>query len=221
MEIVRREKVPDDFRVRQMRARDMLRGELEGEELEQYVQERILTTTLDKAVSWARGNSMFPLSFGLACCAIEWMSHIGSRMDIARFGFEAARASPRQADTIILSGRISIKMAPVIRRIYDQMLEPKFSIAMGACSSSMGVFNNYAIVPADKFMPVDVHVPGCPPRPEGLVHGILKLRSKVLEDPTLGWRERYNAVGTEELVADPAAHPAAVNVFPTGDTSGA
>ena len=221
MEIVRREKVPDDFRVRQMRARDMLRGELEGEELEQYVQERILTTTLDKAVSWARGNSMFPLSFGLACCAIEWMSHIGARMDFARFGFEAARASPRQADTIILSGRISIKMAPVIRRIYDQMLEPKFSIAMGACSSSMGVFNNYAIVPADKFMPVDVHVPGCPPRPEGLVHGILKLRSKVLQDPTLGWRDRYNAVGTEELVTDPGEHPSAVNVFPFGDTSGA
>jgi NADH-quinone oxidoreductase subunit B len=142
-------------------------------------------------------------------------------MDIARFGFEAARASPRQADTIILSGRISIKMAPIIRRIYDQMLEPKFSIAMGACSSSMGVFNNYAIVPADKFMPVDVHVPGCPPRPEALVHGILKLRSKVLQDPTLGWRDRYNAVGTEELVTDPGKHPSAVNVFPFGDTSGA
>jgi len=221
MEIVRREKAPDDFRVRQLRARDMLRGDLDGEELEQYVQERILTTTLDKAVAWARGNSMFPLSFGLACCAIEWMSHIGARMDIARFGFEAARASPRQADTIILSGRISIKMAPIIRRIYDQMLEPKFSIAMGACSSSMGVFNNYAIVPADKFMPVDVHVPGCPPRPEGLVHGILKLRSKVLEDPTLGWRERYNAEGTEELVPESVEHAAAVNVFPTGDTAGA
>jgi len=221
MEIVRREKVPDAFRVRQMRARDMLRGELEGEDLEQYVQERIITTTLDKAVSWARGNSMFPLTFGLACCAIEMMSMVGSRMDIGRFGFEAFRASPRQADMIILSGRISIKMAPVIRRIYDQMLEPKFALAMGACSSSMGVFNNYAIVPADKFMPVDVHIPGCPPRPEALVHGILKLRSKVLEDPTLGWRERYNAVGTEELVADPAAHPAAINVFPTGDTSGA
>jgi NADH-quinone oxidoreductase subunit B len=221
MEIVRPEKAPDDFRVRQLRARDMLRGDLEGDQLEQYVQERILTTTLDKAVSWARGNSMFPLSFGLACCAIEWMSHIGSRMDVARFGFEAARASPRQADLIVLSGRISIKMAPIIRRIYDQMLEPKFSIAMGACSSSMGVFNNYAIVPADKFMPVDVHVPGCPPRPESLVHGILKLRSKVLEDPTLGWRERYNASGTEELVPESVEHPAAVNVFPTGDTSGA
>ena len=105
------------------------------------------------------------------------MSIVGGRVDIARFGFEAFRASPRQADMIILSGRISIKMAPIIRRIYDQMLEPKFAIAMGACSSSMGVFNNYAIVPADKFMPVDVHVPGCPPRPEALMHGILKLRS--------------------------------------------
>ncbi len=222
MEIVRREKVgPDDLRVRQLRAQQLLRGELEGPELEEYVRERILTTTLERAVSWARGNSMFPLSFGLACCAIEWMGHIGSRMDIARFGFEAARASPRQADTIILSGRISIKMAPVIRRIYDQMLEPKFSIAMGACSSSMGVFNNYAIVPADKFMPVDIHIPGGPPRPEALVHGILKLRSKVLEDPSLGWRERYNARGTEELVPDAAPHPTAVNVMPTGDTSGA
>jgi NADH-quinone oxidoreductase subunit B len=221
MEIVRREKAPDDFRVRQLRARDMLRGDLEGEDLDAYVQERIITTTLDKAVSWARGNSIFPLTFGLACCAIEMMSMVGSRMDIARFGFEAFRASPRQADMIILSGRISIKMAPVIRRIYDQMLEPKYALAMGACSSSMGVFNNYAIVPADKFMPVDVHIPGCPPRPESLVHGILKLRSKVLEDPTLGWRERYNAHGTEELVPGSVEHTPAVNVFPTGDTSGA
>ncbi|HEX2102036.1 MAG TPA: NADH-quinone oxidoreductase subunit B family protein [Solirubrobacteraceae bacterium] len=221
MEIVRREKADGDFRVRQLRARDMLRGDLEGQELEEYVQERIITTTLDKAVSWARGNSMFPLTFGLACCAIEMMSMVASRMDIARFGFEAFRASPRQADMIILSGRISIKMAPVVRRIYDQMLEPKYALAMGACSSSMGVFNNYAIVPADKFMPVDVHIPGCPPRPEALVHGILKLRAKVQEDPSLGWRARYNAVGTEELVGDPAAHAASVNVFPTGDTSGA
>jgi NADH-quinone oxidoreductase subunit B len=221
MEIVKREKAPDDFRVRQLRARDMLRGDLEGDALEEYVRERIVTTTLDKAVSWARGNSIFPLTFGLACCAIEMMSMVGSRMDIARFGFEAFRASPRQADMIILSGRISIKMAPVIRRIYDQMLEPKYSIAMGACSSSMGVFNNYALVPADKFMPVDVHVPGCPPRPEALVHGILKLRSKVMQDPTLGWRERYNAVGTEELPVDPPPHPTAVNVLRTGDTEGA
>src|SRR6478752_10823687 len=134
-------------------------------------------------------------------------------MDIGRFGFEAFRASPRQADMIILSGRISIKMAPVIRRIYDQMLEPKYSLAMGACSSSMGVFNNYAIVPADKFMPVDVHIPGCPPRPEALVHGILKLRSKVLEDPTLGWRTRYGGGGTEEFVAESPTDGPAINVF--------
>jgi NADH-quinone oxidoreductase subunit B len=219
MEIVRREKVGnDDFRVRQLRARDMLRGELEGEDLEQYVQERVLTTTLDKAVSWARGNSLFPLTFGLACCAIEMMSIVASRADIARFGFEAFRASPRQADMIILSGRVSIKMAPIVRRIYDQMLEPKYAIAMGACSSSMGVFNNYAIVPADKFMPVDVHVPGCPPRPEALIHGILKLRGMIQQDPSLGWRDRYNAVGTEELVPSSYGQDAAVNVFKPGDT---
>ena len=198
MEIVRREKAPDDFRVRQLRARDMLRGDLEGEELEKYVRERIITTTLEKAVAWGRGNSIFPLTFGLACCAIEMMSIVASRVDIARFGFEAFRASPRQADLLILSGRVSIKMAPVVRRIYDQMIEPRWAIAMGACSSSMGVFNNYAIVPADKFMPVDVHVPGCPPRPEALMHGILKLQRKVLGEPDLGWRRRYRAEGTEE-----------------------
>jgi NADH-quinone oxidoreductase subunit B len=206
VEIVRREAAPpDDFRIRQLRARDMLRGELEGEELEKYVQERVITTTLDKAVNWARGNAMFPATFGLACCAIEMMSIVAARVDIARFGFEAFRASPRQADLLILSGRISIKMAPVVRRIYDQMLEPKWAIAMGACSSSMGVFNNYAIVPADKFMPVDVHVPGCPPRPEALTHGILKLRRMVQDDPSMGWRDRYEARGTEEIVPAPEA----------------
>ncbi len=119
-------------------------------------------------------------------------------MDIARFGFEAFRASPRQADLIIIAGRVSIKMAPIIRRLYDQMLEPKWAISMGACCSSMGVFNNYALVPADKFLPVDVHVPGCPPRPEALMYGILKLRKLVQDDPDMGWRERYGAVGTEE-----------------------
>ena len=200
---------PDTFRLNQLRARDMLRGELEGEELEKFVEERVLVTTLDKAVKWARGNALYPLTFGLACCAIEMMTMVAGRMDIARFGFEAFRASPRQADMMILSGRISIKMAPVIRRIYDQMLEPKYAIAMGACSSSMGVFNNYAIVPADKFMPVDVHVPGCPPRPESLVHGILKLRQMVQDDPTMGWRDRYDARGTEEIVAEPAEATAA------------
>jgi NADH-quinone oxidoreductase subunit B len=222
MEIVRREKTgADDFKVRQRRAQQMLRGELEGEDLEQHVRESIVTTTLDKAVGWARGNALFPMTFGLACCAIEMMSIVASRVDVARFGFEAFRASPRQADLLIISGRVSIKMAPVVRRIYDQMLEPKYSIAMGACSSSMGVFNNYAIVPADKFMPVDVHVPGCPPRPEALMHGILRLRSMIQDDPTLGWRERYNAVGTEELVPEAPADSPDVNVYPPGDTAGA
>jgi NADH-quinone oxidoreductase subunit B len=215
-----------EFRSRQLRARDMLRGDLEGAELERYVHERVITTTLDRAVAWARGNSIMPATFGLACCAIEMMSMVASRADIARFGYEAFRATPRQADLLIISGRISIKMAPIVRRIYDQMLEPKWAIAMGACASSMGVFNNYSVVPADKFMPVDVHVPGCPPRPEALVHGILRLRSMILGDPKLGWRERYEAEGTEEVVG-PAAQLGsgpgadAENVFGPGDTAGA
>ena len=202
MEIIKREKVgaPDDFRIRQLQARDMLRDNIDDADLERYVQERVITTTLDRAANWARGNSLFPATFGLACCAIEMMSVVGARLDIARFGFEAFRASPRQADLLILSGRVSIKMAPIVRRIYDQMLDPKYAIAMGACSSSMGVFNNYAIVPADKFLPVDVHVPGCPPRPEALMHGILKLRSMVHSDPSMGWRERYGAEGTVEVL---------------------
>ncbi len=191
---------PADFRARGVRARDALRGTIDGPDLERYVEERVLTTTFDKAFNWARSNSLFPMTFGLACCAIEMMSLVAARVDVARFGFEAFRASPRQADLLIISGRISIKMAPIVRRIYDQMLEPKWAIAMGACASSQGVFNNYALVPADKFMPVDVHVPGCPPRPESLMHGVLKLRKMVQDDPDLGWRKRYQAEGTEELL---------------------
>ena len=199
---VRRERVsdsPQDFRARQLRARDMLRGTLDDAELDRYVEERVLTTTLEKALNWARSNALWPATFGLACCAIEMMSIVTARYDSARFGAEVFRASPRQADMLILSGRVSIKMAPVIRRIYDQMLEPKWVIAMGACSSSAGVFNNYALVAgADKFLPVDIHVPGCPPRPEALIHGILKLQRKVQGHPDLGWRTRYQAEGTEE-----------------------
>jgi NADH-quinone oxidoreductase subunit B len=221
MEINRQPVVdPESLRARGLRARDMLRGDLEGADLDRYVEERVMTTTLDRAVAWARSNSMFPATFGLACCAIEMMSIVASRVDVARFGFEAFRASPRQADLLILSGRVSIKMAPVVRRIYDQMLEPKWAIAMGACSSSMGVFNNYAIVPADKFMPVDVHVPGCPPRPEALMHGILRLRKLIQDDPELGWRQRYDAVGTEEILPG-SDQAAAINVGLPGDTAGA
>jgi NADH-quinone oxidoreductase subunit B len=203
MEVIRREvgEASDDLRVRQLQARQLLQGELEGKDLEEYVESRVLTTTLEKAQNWARGNSMFPLGFGLACCAIEMITVIGSpRNDVSRFGQEAIRASPRQADMIILSGRVSVKMAPVIRRIYDQMLEPKWVIAMGACSSSAGMFNNYAVVQgADKFLPVDVYVPGCPPRPEALIYGIMKLQDKIMGKPDMGWRERYQAHGTEEV----------------------
>jgi NADH-quinone oxidoreductase subunit B len=225
MEVKREKLDPSDFRVRQLQARDMLRGDLEGEELDKFVEQSVMTTTVDKAVSWAQGNSIYPMTFGLACCAIEMMSIVAARVDIARFGWEAFRASPRQADLLILSGRVSVKMAPVIRRIYDQMLEPKWAISMGACCSSMGVFNNYALVPSDKFMPIDIHVPGCPPRPEALMHGILRLRDKIQGHPPDGWRERYEAVGTEEVLAPAdqrgSEQDGAINVFPGGDTAGA
>jgi NADH-quinone oxidoreductase subunit B len=202
--VVKRQKLGNgadgEFRARQLAARAMLRGELDGPELDEHVENSLLMTTFDRVQNWARGNSMFPATFGLACCAIEMMAIVGARVDVARFGSEALRASPRQADLMIISGRVSIKMAPVVRRLYDQMLEPKWTIAMGACSSSMGVFNNYAIVPADKFMPVDIHVPGCPPRPEAVVHGILKLRTAIMNSPDMDWRTRYGGRGTEEVV---------------------
>ena len=217
---IKREPV-SNLRVRQLTAVDMLRGDLPEEDIEQYVEERVLTTTVDRAVAWAQGNSLYPLTFGLACCAMEQIHVVAARVDIARFGFEAFRASPRQADLIILSGRVSIKMAPVIRRIWDQMLEPKWAISMGACCSSMGVFNNYALVPSDKFMPIAVHVPGCPPRPEALMHGILRLRDKIQGHPPDGWRERYDAKGTEELLPAEDHASADISVFKPGDTAGA
>jgi NADH-quinone oxidoreductase subunit B len=190
----------DDLRIRQVTAQRMLKGDVSDEDLEQYIEERVLFTTLEKAQNWARANAVWPATFGLACCAIEMISVIGSpRNDLSRFGAEVSRASPRQADMLILSGRVSIKMAPVIRRLYDQMLEPKWVISMGACASSAGMFNNYALVAgADKFLPIDIYVPGCPPRPEALMYGIIKLQKKILDQPDLGWRERYQAQGTEE-----------------------
>lgn len=140
----------------------------------------ILTTTLEQLVNWGRSRSPWPLLFGLACCAIEMIVAGASRNDISRFGAEVFRGSPRQADVMIVSGRISQKMAPVVKRLYDQMPEPKWVIAMGACASSGGMFNNYAIVQgADKIIPVDVYVPGCPPRPEALLYAITQLQKKI------------------------------------------
>jgi len=195
---------PESLRIRQLRARDLLRGDLTDEQLEEHVSQSVVTGRLEDLLNWGRANSVFPLTFGLACCAMEMIAVVGSpRNDLARFGAEALRASPRQADLIILSGRVSIKMAPVVRRLYDQMLEPRWSISMGACSSSGGMFANYAVVQgADKFMPIDVHVPGCPPRPEALIYGFNKLQRMILGNPDMGWRRRYNAEGTEEWARD-------------------
>ncbi len=149
----------------------------------------ILTTKLDWLINWARKSSLWPATFGLACCAIEMMAVTDARNDLARFGAEVFRASPRQADVMIVAGRVSIKMAPVLRRIYDQMSEPKWVISMGACASAGGVFNNYAIVQGvDKVVPVDVFIPGCPPRPEGLIYAVMKLQEKIERDTIL--RER-------------------------------
>ena len=161
-------KSADELRVRQLRARDLLRGDLEGDDLQAYVEERLLTTTLDRAQKWARSNAMWPATFGLACCAIEMMAMVSARYDTARFG-----------------------------------AEPKWVLAMGACSSSGGMFANYAVVQgADKFLPVDIHIPGCPPRTEALIYGILKLQRQIQGNPDMGWRKRYEAEGTEEWARD-------------------
>jgi NADH-quinone oxidoreductase subunit B len=147
-----------------------------------------VTTTLEKVVNWSRVRAMWPVLFGLACCAIEMMVSQSSDYDMSRFGMELMRASPRQSDLMIVAGRLTRKMAPVLRRIYDQMPEPKYVIALGDCSSCGGIFNNYAVVPGvDEIVPVDVYVAGCPPRPEALIHGILTLYDKVENQKVKDW----------------------------------
>jgi NADH-quinone oxidoreductase subunit B len=140
----------------------------------------ILTTTVESLVKWARRSSVWPAAFGLACCAIEMFAVGVARFDLSRFGMEVFRASPRQADLMIVAGRVSQKMAPVLRQIYDQMAEPKWVIAMGVCASTGGMFNNYALVQGvDQVVPVDVYVPGCPPNPDSLIHGIMTLHELI------------------------------------------
>ncbi|GIV77133.1 NADH-quinone oxidoreductase subunit B [Litorilinea aerophila] len=171
--------------------------------LEEKLPEGILTARLESLVNWGRQNSTWPLLFGLACCAMEMIATSTARFDIARYGSELFRASPRQADLMIVSGRVSNKMAPVVKRIYDQMLEPKWVIAMGICASAGGPFNNYAIIQGvDKLIPVDVYIPGCPPRPEALLYGLDKLREKQGRETFAKYRRAEIAramVGPEEI----------------------
>ena len=159
--------------------------------LEERLPGGILLSTVEKVAGYVRAGSLWPATFGLACCAIEMMATAGPRFDIARFGMERFSATPRQADLMIVSGRVSQKMAPIMRTVYDQMPNPKWVMAMGVCASSGGMFNNYAIVQGgDHIVPVDVYVPGCPPRPDMLIDGMFKLRKIVAADPMGGHRAR-------------------------------
>jgi len=177
----------------------------------------IITTRLDSLVNWARKSSLWPATFGLACCAIEMMATTDSRHDLARFGSEVFRASPRQADVMIVSGRVSRKMAPVLRRIYDQMPEPKWVISMGACATSGGVFDNYAIVQGvDKVVPVDVYIPRCPPRPEMLIHAVMMLQDKVMKE---SMRDRKDVPPSEAYEAVPPGTLPAGGVSATNEAA--
>jgi NADH-quinone oxidoreductase subunit B len=160
--------------------------------LEEQIPDSIILTTLDKMVGWARKRSVWPLTMGLACCAIEMMSTFMAKYDMARYGMEVFRPSPRQSDLMIVAGRVSMKMAPVVKTLYEQMPNPKWVLSMGACASCGGVFNNYAILQGvDRIIPVDIYVPGCPPRPEQLMDAILKLHSKIEKSSVKEKREDW------------------------------
>lgn len=156
-------------------------GQINEQEMQKLASNNVIVTSVEKVLNWARGNSLWPVTFGLACCAIEMMAAGGARFDLARFGYEVFRPSPRQADLMIVAGTVTDKMAPLVRRIYDQMPEPKYVIAMGSCAISGGPFvDSYCVVPGvDNLVPVDVYVPGCPPRPEALIYGMLELKAKI------------------------------------------
>jgi len=172
---------------------DILQYGIEG------LEHNFLTAKLEDVVNWSRARSLWPASFGLACCAIEMMAAGTANYDLARFGMEVFRASPRQADLMIVAGRVSQKMAPVLRQVYDQMMEPKWVISMGVCASSGGMFNNYAIVQGvDQIVPVDVYAPGCPPGPETLIHAILTVHNKIETGELLQRRED----GTSGIVVE-------------------
>ena len=179
--------------------------------LEEKLPNGILLTSVEKLVNWTRKASLWPVTFGLACCAIEMMATGTSRFDISRFGMEVFRASPRQADLMIVAGRVSQKMAPVVRQVYDQMSEPKWVLSMGVCASSGGMFNNYAIVQGvDHIVPVDIYLPGCPPRPEMLLNAILALHEQIRSAP----------LGVNREEAARAAEEAALAATPTSQMKG-
>ena len=179
--------------------------------LEEKLPSGVLLTSVEKLVNWTRKASLFPATFGLACCAIEMMTTGAPRYDLGRFGMEVFRASPRQADLMIVAGRVSQKMAPVLRQIYDQMAEPKWVLSMGVCASSGGMFNNYAIVQGgDHIVPVDMYVPGCPPRPDMLIDAMFKLREKVRNTP----------IGLNATTADEAAEQRQLEAPALGELKG-